>query len=111
MRLLPAFILPLALLSSMAGPARAGGLAIVLNSGDATLSVLDMAHETELRRVPVLREPHHAALSPDGADLLVGDAGANEMLFLDPHTGDIRRRVPMADPTTWRSARTGAGWW
>ncbi len=98
MRLLLAFILPLALLAPMAGPARAGGLAIVLNSGDATLSVLDMAHETELRRVPVLREPHHVALSPDGADLLVGDAGANEMLFLDPRTGDIRRRVPMADP-------------
>ena len=98
MRLLLAFVLPLLLLATAAGPARAGGLAIVLNSGDATLSVLDMVHETELRRVPVLREPHHVALSPDGSDLLVGDAGANEMLFLDPHTGDIRRRVPMADP-------------
>ncbi len=98
MRLLSAFILPLVFLASMAGSAWAGGLAIVLNSGDATLSVLDMARETELRRVPVLREPHHIALSPDGADLLVGDAGANEMLFLDPHTGDIRRRVPVADP-------------
>ncbi len=98
MRLLLAFILPLALSAPMAGSACAGGVAIVLNSGDATLSVLDMAHETELRRVPVLREPHHVALSPDGSELLVGDAGANEMLFLDPHTGDIRRRVPMADP-------------
>lgn len=94
MRLLSTFIL----LVALCGSARAGGLAIVLNSGDATLSVLDMAHGTELRRVPVLREPHHVALSPDGADLLVGDAGANEMLFLDPRTGDIRRRVPMADP-------------
>ena len=98
MRLLSAFILPLLLLASLAGPAWAGGLAIVLNSGDATLSILDMAHETELRRVPVLREPHHVALSPDGSELLVGDAGANEMLFLDPRTGDIRRRVPVADP-------------
>ncbi len=94
MRLLSTFIL----LVALCGSARAAGLAIVLNSGDATLSVLDMAHGTELRRVPVLREPHHVALSPDGADLLVGDAGANEMLFLDPRTGDIRRRVPMADP-------------
>ncbi len=86
------------LVASMSGSARAGGLAIVLNSGDATLSVLDMARETELRRVPVLREPHHVALSPDGSELLVGDAGANEMLFLDPRTGDVKRRVPMADP-------------
>ena len=95
MRLLLLLIL---LAASMSSPAWAGGLAIVLNSGDATLSVLDMARETELRRVPVLREPHHVALSPDGSELLVGDAGANEMLFLDPRTGDIRRRVPMADP-------------
>ena len=86
------------LVASMSGSARAGGLAIVLNSGDATLSVLDMARETELRRVPVLREPHNVALSPEGSELLVGDAGANEMLFLDPRTGDVKRRVPMADP-------------
>ena len=60
-------------------------IAIVLNSGDASLSLLDMARGTELRRIPVLREPHHVALSPDGRDLLVGDAGANEVLFLDPY--------------------------
>ena len=95
MRLLLMFIV---LVASMSGPAWAGGLAIVLNSGDATLSVLDMAREIELRRVPVLREPHHVVLSPDGSELLVGDAGANEMLFLDPHTGEVKRRLPMADP-------------
>ncbi len=95
MRLLPTVLL---LAASMSGSAWAGGLAIVLNSGDATLSVLDMTRETELRRVPVLREPHHVALSPDGSELLVGDAGANEMLFLDSRTGEIRRRMPVADP-------------
>jgi len=96
MRLLLAF---LALLTGpMLGSAWASGIAIVLNSGDASLSLLDMAGGAELRRVPVLREPHHVALSPDGRDLLVGDTGANEMLFLDPRTGDIKRRVPMADP-------------
>ncbi|GAC1346066.1 MAG: beta-propeller fold lactonase family protein [Acetobacteraceae bacterium] len=81
-----------------AGPAWATGLAIVVNSGDATLSVLDERTGTELRRVPVLREPHHVALSPDGKQLLIGDAGGNEMLFLDPQTGEIRRRLPVADP-------------
>ncbi len=94
MRLLPTVLL----LMALSGSAWAGGLAIVLNSGDATLSVLDMTRETELRRVPVLREPHHVALSPDGSELLVGDAGANEMLFLDSRTGEIRRRMPVADP-------------
>ena len=92
----------LAVLALLAGPATvaawANDIAIVLNSGDATLSLIDMARGTELRRIPVLREPHHVALSPDGRDLLVGDAGANEMLFLDPATGQIKRRMPMADP-------------
>ena len=77
--------------------ARAEPIAIVVNSGDATLSLLDMSGN-ELRRVPVLREPHHLMLSPDRTELLVGDAGGNEMLFLDPRTGAVRRRVPVADP-------------
>ena len=81
-----------------ANPSWAAGLALVLNSGDATLSVLDGTTGAELRRIPVLREPHHFALSPDGKELLAGDAGGNEMLFLDPATGEIRRRVPVADP-------------
>ena len=79
-------------------PASAAGIAIVMNSGDASLSLLDMAQGTEIRRVPVLREPHHVALAPGGRELLVGDTGGNEMLFLDPVTGEIKRRIPMADP-------------
>lgn len=91
----------LALLSMTAlppAPASASALAIVVNSGDASLSVLDASTGAELRRVPVLREPHHLALSPSGKELLIGDAGGNEMLFLDPITGEIRRRIPITDP-------------
>lgn len=82
------------------GASRAGaaGLALVLNSADASLSVLDEVSGAEIRRVPVLREPHHFALSPDGKELLAGDAGGNEMLFLSPTTGELLRRVPVADP-------------
>jgi YVTN family beta-propeller protein len=78
--------------------ARASELAIVLNSGSASLSLVDMATLAEIRRVPVLREPHHVALSPDRRSLLVGDAGGNELLFLDPATGELQRRMPLADP-------------
>jgi DNA-binding beta-propeller fold protein YncE len=91
-----AFAILLLLLS--ASPSWAAGLALVLNSGDASLSVLDGTTGAELRRIPVLREPHHFAQSPDGKELLAGDAGGNEMLFLDPATGEIRRRLPVADP-------------
>lgn len=81
-------------------PARAGtgGIAFVINSGGASISVVDMATQTEVRRIPVLREPHHLILSPDGKSLLVGDTVGNEMLFLDPATGAIQKRLPVADP-------------
>ncbi|MBC7800640.1 MAG: YncE family protein, partial [Gemmatimonadaceae bacterium] len=86
------------LLLLCAATARAEGIAIVLNSGDATLSLIDMARGTEIRRLPALREPHHVALSPDGRDLLVGDSAGNEIMVLDPRTGDLRRRMPIANP-------------
>src|SRR5271166_2041932 len=81
-----------------ARPALAHGLAFVVNSAGASISVVDMTSESETRRIPVLREPHHVALSPDGRDLLVGDTVGNEMLFLDPATGAVKRRLPVADP-------------
>ena len=89
----------LAATPGLASPGLASpGLAIIVNSGDASLSLIDPVRATEIRRVPVLREPHHIALAPGGRELLIGDAGGNEMLFLDPLTADIRRRMPIADP-------------
>ncbi len=80
-------------------PAAAGsGLAFIVNSAGASISVVDMASLKELRRIPVLREPHHVALTPDGKSLLVGDTAGNELLFLDPADGDVQKRMPMADP-------------
>ena len=78
--------------------AHAADLALVVDSNDAALSVVDMATRTEVRRIPVLREPHHLMLSPDARSLLVGDTAANEVLFLDPRTFALQRRVPVADP-------------
>jgi len=80
------------------GAARAGGIAFIVNSGGASISVIDMATRKEIRRIPALREPHHLALSPDGHSLLVGDTAGNQMMFLDPDTGEVQKRMPMADP-------------
>jgi DNA-binding beta-propeller fold protein YncE len=88
----PAYALP------GAAAAEAHGLVLVMNSGEASLSVLDMDSYRELRRIPVLREPHHWALTPDGRDLLVGDTSGNELFDLDPTTFAVRRSVPVADP-------------
>ena len=80
------------------GEALAGGAVLVINSGDASLSVVDLTQRREVRRIPALREPHHWALTPDGRDLLVGDTVGNVLFDLDPDTFALRRQVPCADP-------------
>jgi DNA-binding beta-propeller fold protein YncE len=82
----------------IANPARAGGIAFIVNSNGASISVVDMGTQKEVRRIPALREPHHLMLSPDGRSLLVGDTAGNQMLFLDPNTGEVQKRMPVADP-------------
>lgn len=79
-------------------PAVAGDLAFIANSGDATVSVIDIATHKELKRVPMLREPDHLGPTPDGKELVVCDDAGNTMFFLDPKTGDVLRQAPVADP-------------
>jgi DNA-binding beta-propeller fold protein YncE len=81
----------------LARPA-AADLVYVLNSGDSSISILDAITRQELRRIPALREVHHLVLSPDGRDLLIADSGGNEIFFVDPATGDIRRRERVSNP-------------
>lgn len=79
-------------------PARAGGMAVVINSADASISLIDMDSHAEVRRVPVLREPHHMALTPDGQTLLVGDTTGNTLFELNPMTGAVKGRIAVSDP-------------
>src|SRR5579859_7940299 len=88
-------LLPMALWANVAF---AAGLAYVVNSGAASISLIEMSTEKELRVIPLLREPHHLALSPDGKSLLVGDTVGNEMFFFDPTTAALQKRLPVADP-------------
>jgi len=88
-------LLPMALWANVAF---AAGLAYVVNSGAASISLIEMSTEKELRVIPLLREPHHLALSPDGKSLLVGDTVGNEMFFFDPATAALQKRLPVADP-------------
>jgi YVTN family beta-propeller protein len=78
--------------------AHAGGIAFIVNSASASVSVIDMTTLKEVRRIPTLREPHHLMPSPDGRSLLVGDTAGNQMMFLDPATGAVQQRLPITDP-------------
>jgi len=73
-------------------------LAFVLNSADASISEIDIDSRREVRRIPVLREPHHMATTPDGRSLVVGDTAGNALFFLDPMSGAVQRHIPVSDP-------------
>lgn len=62
----------------------------VLNSLDATISVIDPASQVEVKRLDTGKEPHHVYLSPDERSLLVGNAGGNSITFIDPRTAQVQ---------------------
>jgi len=73
-------------------PAMAG-VVVVLNSGDATISLIDQDTRTEIKRYPVGKEPHHLMATPDGKSLIVANSVSNDLMFLDPKTGEVQRRL------------------
>lgn len=92
-------IVCLALLASRAGAAQSVDVAIVLNSGENTISLVDRATYTEIERINVGREPHHLMATPDDQYLLVAESASNDLLFLDPKTGAIKLRLDnISDP-------------
>ena len=84
--------------TGLATQAAAAELAFVINSNDASVSLLDVATHQEIRRIPLLREPHHMALSPDHRSMVIGDTAGNALFFLDPRTGAIQRKITVSDP-------------
>ena len=84
---------------ALALPAHAAQNIFVLNSLDATISVVDGASFKEIRRVPTGKEPHHFYLSPDEKSLIVANATGNTLSFIDPATGELQRTVrDIVDP-------------
>ncbi|HTY79962.1 MAG TPA: cytochrome D1 domain-containing protein [Candidatus Bathyarchaeia archaeon] len=72
---------------------------MVLNSGEDTVSLVDMATYREVKRFAVGKEPHHLMATPDDRYLIVANAMSNDLVYLDPRTGEIRRRVArISDP-------------
>jgi len=65
----------------------------VLNSLDASVSVIDAQSFGELRRIPTGKEPHHLYLTPDEKSLLVANALSDSLLFIDPATGQVQRTL------------------
>ena len=63
----------------------------VLNSLDATVSVIDPVRFAEIKRIPTGKEPHHLYLTPDEKSLVVANALGNSLTFIDPVTAEVQR--------------------
>ena len=74
-------------------------LAVVLNSGDASVSLVDMKTRTVTKTMPIGKEPHHVMLTPDEKTLLVANAVGNDIALMNPLTGEVTGRIPkIIDP-------------
>jgi DNA-binding beta-propeller fold protein YncE len=71
---------------------------MVMNSGEASVSIIDMNSRQVIKTTPTLREPSHWALSPDRTKLYIADASGNCLFILDPLTGDAMGSKRIADP-------------
>ncbi|MGO4331516.1 cytochrome D1 domain-containing protein [Cupriavidus sp. 2TAF22] len=83
-------------LGMAAAPASAE-VVVVLNSGDATVTLIDKDMQKVLETFPVGKEPHHLIATPDDKSLIVANAVGNDLVFLDPVTGKVQQRVPNID--------------
>lgn len=66
---------------------------VVLNSRDATVQLLDQDTYKDLQTIPVGKEPHHLMATPDNKSLIVASSVGNELIFLDPKTGQPQRTL------------------
>ncbi|MCP3725210.1 beta-propeller fold lactonase family protein [Paraburkholderia sp. CNPSo 3272] len=89
---------PLLALRSARASAAPASLAIVMNSGEASVSVIDMTSREVIRTLPTMREPSHWALSPDRNRLYIADASGNALFIVDPRNGTSLGHKVIADP-------------
>ena len=65
----------------------------VLNSLDATVSVIDPVSWKEIKRISTGKEPHHMYLTPDEKSLIIANALSDSLTFIDPSTAEVQRTV------------------
>ena len=71
--------------------------AIILNSRDASVSLIDQDRLAEVDRVTVGKEPHHLYPTPDNSELIVACSASDDLYLLDPDSGEVRNRVRRID--------------
>ena len=85
--------------SSSSSLSSAPKIAIVLNSGSATVSRIDMQNRVVIDEFHVGKEPHHLMMMPDQKNLIVANAAGDNLVVLDATTGLKGATIPkIIDP-------------
>jgi len=94
-----ASVVPIALAQSAPAGAPSGTapIAVVLNSADASVSLINTLTYKEFDRFAVGKEPHHLYPTADNRTLLVANAVSNDLSLLDPATGKLIGKITGID--------------
>jgi YVTN family beta-propeller protein len=65
----------------------------VLNSLDASVSVINPVDWTEKQRIATGKEPHHLYMTPDEKSVIVANSAGDSLTFLNPRTAEVQRVV------------------
>ena len=65
----------------------------MLNSLDASVSVIDPQTWRVTQRIPTGKEPHHLYMTPDEKSVIVANAAGDSLTFIDPRTAAVQRVV------------------
>ncbi|MEJ1167939.1 YncE family protein [Variovorax sp. CCNWLW235] len=65
----------------------------VLNSLDASVSVINPVDWTEKQRIATGKEPHHIYMTPDEKSVIVANSAGDSLTFLNPRTAEVQRVV------------------
>ena len=99
-RALAAALLLIAVNATTAQAIEPGERVIVLNSGEGTVSIIDRVTRKVVDSYAVGKEPHHLmpVLNKDD-ELVVANSASNDLVFLNPLTGEVKRRLSrISDP-------------
>jgi DNA-binding beta-propeller fold protein YncE len=69
-------------------------IAIVLNSGSASISLIDIQKREVIKEYPVGKEPHHLMMMPNQKNLVVANAASDNIMLIDPITGEKKQTIP-----------------
>lgn len=89
----------LGLLAALYVPSALAEIAIVLNSTDENVSLVDTQTYTVVGKTAVGKEPHHIMGTPNDSQVLIANAVSNSLSVLDPKTGkELQTIKNISDP-------------